>query len=154
MDKTVFSTLDVFNCRDTFAGDTPLHVAVRTGQLDLVKLLFSLRPDECKQCLLPSGIKGTKMTFKDQSQHYFKCPSLCMKPNFKGQSPFFVAVQCQNEEMLEIFAEFKYEALLQKDYLGENPLFECARNGNENIFNWFTGNNEFFKARGMQNFKG
>ena len=60
----------------------------------------------------------------------------------------------RNEEMLEIFAEFKYEALLQKDYLGENPLFECARNGNENIFNWFTGNNELFKARGMQNFKG
>jgi len=57
-------------------------------------------------------------------------------------------------QMLEIYEAYKYEALMKKDYLGENPLFECARNGNENIFNWFTGSNEFFKARGQQNFKG
>jgi len=50
--------------------------------------------------------------------------------------------------MLEIFKEYKFEALQQKDYLGENPLFVCARNSNEEIFNWFTGSNEFFKARG------
>ena len=56
--------------------------------------------------------------------------------------------------MLEIFEEYKYEALQKKDYVGENPLFVCARNGNEEIFNWFTGSNEFFKARGQQNFKG
>ena len=58
-------------------------------------------------------------------------------------------------EMLEIFGEeYKYQALEKADYLGENVLFVCAKNGNEDIFNWFTGNNEFFKARGMQNFKG
>lgn len=56
--------------------------------------------------------------------------------------------------MLELFTEYKYEALKKRDYLGENPLFTCARNGNEDIFNWFCGNNEFFKARGMQNYKG
>ena len=77
-----------------------------------------------------------------------------MQPNFKGHSPFFAAVQAQDMEMLEIFAEYKYQALSKKDYLGENPLFECARNGNEDIFNWFTGSNEFFKARCQQNFKG
>lgn len=33
-------------------------------------------------------------------------------------------------------------------------MFECARNGNEEIFNWFVGDNEFFKARGSQNYKG
>ena len=38
--------------------------------------------------------------------------------------------------------------------MGENPLFACARNGSEVIFNWFAGNNEFFQARGAQNYKG
>lgn len=59
-------------------------------------------------------------------------------------------------EMLEIFEEYKYDALDSKlkDYLGENPLFECARNGNEDIFNWFCGDNRFFMARGQQNYKG
>lgn len=38
--------------------------------------------------------------------------------------------------------------------MGENPLFACARNGNEKIFNWLAGSNEFFKARGSQNYKG
>lgn len=33
-------------------------------------------------------------------------------------------------------------------------MFECARNGNEQIFNWFAGDNEFYKARGQQNYKG
>lgn len=56
--------------------------------------------------------------------------------------------------MLQLFEEYKYVALSKKDYLGENPLFECARNGNEDIFEWFCGNNEFFKARGQQNYKG
>lgn len=53
-------------------------------------------------------------------------------------------------QMLEIFEEYKYDALDRKlnDYLGENPLFECARNGNEDIFNWFCGDNRFFMARG------
>ena len=51
-------------------------------------------------------------------------------------------------KMLEIFADYKNEALAKQDYLGENVLFVCARNGNEDIFEWFTGSNEFFKARG------
>ena len=119
-----FPNLDLFSCRDTMEGDTPLHAAVRAGNLDLTRKLFEMRPEKC------------------------------MQPNFKGHFPLFIAVQCQNLEMLEIFAEYKYEALSKRDYLGENPLFECARNGNEDIFNWFCGNNEFFKARGTQNYKG
>ena len=42
----------------------------------------------------------------------------------------------------------------EKDALGENLLFSCARNGNEAIFRWFMGSNEYYKARGTQNFKG
>lgn len=43
---------------------------------------------------------------------------------------------------------------MQRDALGENLLFSCARNGNEEIFRWFMGSNEYYQARGMQNYKG
>jgi ankyrin repeat protein len=76
-------------------------------------------------------------------------------PNFLGQTPFQFAVIAQDFKVLkELFADFKLQALAQRDYLGENCLFECARNGNEAIFNWFMGTNDFFKARGTQNYKG
>ena len=38
--------------------------------------------------------------------------------------------------------------------LGENCLFACARNGNEQLFRWFMGTNDYFKARGTQNYLG
>lgn len=118
MNAETFPNLDIFTCRDTLDGDSPFHLASRQGMHSLAEKLFKMR---------------------DRS---------CLQPNFKGHSPLTCAVQAQDMQMLEIFAEFKYEALSKKDYLGENPLFECARNGNEDIFNWFTGSNEFFKARG------
>jgi len=58
----MFPNLDIFNCRDTFEGDTPLHVASRTGQHDLAKKLYEMRPEKCLQ------------------------------PNFKGQNPLSAAV--------------------------------------------------------------
>ena len=36
MDAEKFPNLDLFGCRDTMEGDTPLHVAVRVGNVDLV----------------------------------------------------------------------------------------------------------------------
>lgn len=60
----------------------------------------------------------------------------------------------QDFETLLIFNDFKLEALAIQDALGENVLFSCARNGNEQIFRWFMGTNEYYKARGVQNFKG
>lgn len=41
-----------------------------------------------------------------------------------------------------------------QDYLGENMLFVCAREGDVEIFNWFGGSNNFYRARGQQNYKG
>lgn len=41
-----------------------------------------------------------------------------------------------------------------KDALGENPLFCAAREGDADIFKWFSGHIDFFKARGDQNYKG
>lgn len=84
-------------------------------------------------------------------------PERCLLPNFAGKNAVFLATQLQDMELLEIFKEFKHQALSMRDREGENPLFECARNGNEAIFNWFAGespSNEFYRARGLQNNKG
>ena len=66
LDQETFPNVDIFNCRDTFCGDTPLHIAARTGQHELAQKLFAMRPEKCLQ------------------------------PNFMGQSPLFVAVQAQD----------------------------------------------------------
>lgn len=78
-----------------------------------------------------------------------------MVQNHDGKSSFFLAVEKENWEIItDIFAEFKLDAVTQRDALGENLLFVCARNGNEKIFKYFMGSNEYFIARGQQNYKG
>jgi len=59
-----------------------------------------------------------------------------------------------NIELLEILSLMKNESLYIKNCDGENPLFLAARLGNADIFNWFTGKIDYFKARGEQNYKG
>jgi len=41
-----------------------------------------------------------------------------------------------------------------KDNRGENPLFVGARSNNSQIFKWFYGHNDYFRARGDQNYQG
>lgn len=77
-----------------------------------------------------------------------------MIPNFEGRSPFFLACQRQNLKLLSIFEGWKSRAVTVQDYLGENMLFVCARKGDVEMLNWFTGSNNFFLARGQQNYKG
>lgn len=113
-----------FFAKDSINGDTALHAACRNRNLEVAKKLFAIKPEKC------------------------------LATNFKGQTPVFVATQVQDMQLLTLFDEFKHQALGMKDWLGENPLFECARNGNEKIFEFFTGDNEFYKARGVQNHKG
>jgi len=57
-------------------------------------------------------------------------------------------------QFLQILSPMKVEALYIKNADGENPLFFAARLGNLDIFNWFAGKIDFFKARGEQNYKG
>jgi ankyrin repeat protein len=77
-----------------------------------------------------------------------------MHPNYQGRSPFFVACQRRNLDILRIFEEWKTQAIMVQDFLGENMLFVCAREGDVEIFNWFGGSNNFYRARGQQNYKG
>ena len=37
---------------------------------------------------------------------------------------------------MKVFSEWKYRAMTVPDYLGENMLFVCARNGDLDIYNW------------------
>jgi len=108
------------SAKDTFEGNTPMHITVKNGDLELTKLLFNFNPE------------------------------LCMVPNFKGQTPFNEAVNMKDFDLLKnVFADFKQKALQMRDRLGENVLFECARReGYEDIYNWFMGTNDFYKARG------
>jgi len=80
--------------------------------------------------------------------------SKCLVQNYRGQTPILLATIAEDKRILDLFEEHKYAALMIRDRLGENPLFTCARNGNEAIFNWYSGDNEFFKARGHQNYLG
>jgi ankyrin repeat protein len=43
---------------------------------------------------------------------------------------------------------------LLKDCNGDTPLSLSAREGNPEIFSWFTGHLDYFKARGDYNYKG
>jgi ankyrin repeat protein len=74
-----------FFAKDTLVGDTALHVACRNQNLELATKIFAIRPEKC------------------------------LAPNFKGQSPFFIATQVQNMELLELFKDFKYQSLSCKD---------------------------------------
>lgn len=50
--------------------------------------------------------------------------------------------------------EFKIESLSIKNTEGENPLFLACKVGDRDIFEWFSGKIDFFKARGDRNYKG
>lgn len=114
------------NAKDTVNGDSVLHVACRNGHVDLAKRLLDLREERALQ------------------------------QNFRGETPVLTATQVHGlyPEVLPIFEKYKFQALQKKDEHGENPLFECARTGDEAAFNWFCGDNEFYRARGQQNYKG
>lgn len=106
-------------------GNTALHYAVLNKYFEMVEYLHKIDPEQC------------------------------LVKNHAGKSPFFLAVETEQLKIVvDIFGDYKLQALEQRDALGENMLFSCARNGNEQVFRHFMGSNEYYKARGMQNYKG
>jgi hypothetical protein len=77
-----------------------------------------------------------------------------MVPNYLGRSPFFIGTIKKNLDLLKVFEDWRQKAIVVQDYIGENMLFVCAREGEVEIFNWFAGTNQFYIARGQQNYKG
>jgi len=109
---------------DSKEGNTLLHYAALRGNLALAQRISDVRPQ------------------------------MCLLPNYSGQTPFHLATASKNLQILKLFEPFKAEALKVKDIHGENALFVAAREGDAEIFKWFSGSIDFFKARGEQNYEG
>jgi ankyrin repeat protein len=54
-------------------GNTPLHFACKSRNIELCRKLYEIKPEKC------------------------------LAPNFKGRTPFFIATQVQEFEILELF---------------------------------------------------
>ncbi len=87
------------------------------------------------------NIEAAEILMKVNSQ-------LALSQNFAGETPFHIAISTINMQFLQTLSPMKIEALYVKNADGENPLFFAARLGNLDIFNWFAGKIDFFKARG------
>ena len=72
--------MDLF-CKDTYNGDTPMHVAVKNKNYDLVRKIFELKPEHC------------------------------LTRNYDGENAIFIATRMQDMEMLDIFEDFKFQSL-------------------------------------------
>ena len=119
-----FKDMIDFRSSDTLFGNTPLHMACLQEDLETASAIFEVDSD------------------------------LCMQPNYQGRSPFYLACEKRNLLLLQVFEKMKSQAVVVKDYLGENMLFVCARQGDVEVMNWFSGSNNFFRARGQSNYKG
>lgn len=123
-----------------------MYWAVLHNNFDLTKRLLTAKCD----VMVDVKDEAANATRMQQARR-----DMVFQANYEGQTPFKMAVRTSNMKMLqELFAEFKVESLSMRDCKGENVLFECARNSAEEIYNWFMGSNEFFKARGSQNYEG
>lgn len=81
-------------------------------------------------------------------------PDLAISQNYEGNTPIHLAIESRSMEVLNELEAFKVESLSIKNTEGENPLFLACKVGDKDIFEWFTGKVDFFKARGDRNYKG
>lgn len=95
-------------------GKSPLFLAIEHSRLEMFKSLFlqfrELIDFRSKDTLhgntsmhmacMQENIKFTKKIFEHE-------PELCMVPNYEGRSPFFVAAQKKNLELLKVFGEWR-----------------------------------------------
>jgi hypothetical protein len=85
-------------------------------------------------------------------------PELCLLQDYYGYSSFYTACKLlETLEYVELFKDFRAEAMLQQDYRGFNVLHECAKINNVQTFMWLyrqSTTNDFFRARGTQTYEG
>jgi ankyrin repeat protein len=110
--------------KESRVGNTAMHLACKKGDVDSAKKLFLMNQ------------------------------KLCLVMNYEGNTPFHLAVQAKSVAVLDIFIDYKVQSLSLKNANGENPLFIAARVGDFDVFNWFSGQIDFFKARGERNYLG
>jgi ankyrin repeat protein len=157
VDKLIEKDENNLNLRD-MDGKTPLILAIEHERVEIADLLFKKGADVSKR-ESKMGNNALHISAKMGNFHAAKNimetnPSLALIRNFDSATPFHLAVDSRSKEVLVEMEEYKIESLGMKNIDGENPLFVACKVGDKDIFEWFSGKIDFFKARGDRNYKG
>ena len=82
------------------------------------------------------------------------CPEAAVMQNFKGETPFHIAITYCFFEILDALKPKISEAIIKKDQSGENPLFLAIRSGDNQYFNYFKDDPNYTSARSIRNSHG
>lgn len=139
-------------------GKTPFMLAIEHERVEIANFLFKQGADITKR---ESRFGNTALHIAARMGNFHAAKDimtsnsgLALSQNFDGASPFHTAVESRSIEVLNEMEEFKIESLSIKTIEGENPLFLACKVGDKDIFEWFSGKIDFFKARGDRNYKG
>mmetsp|Transcript_24832 Transcript_24832/g.24603 ORF Transcript_24832/g.24603 Transcript_24832/m.24603 type:complete len:388 (+) Transcript_24832:140-1303(+) len=145
------------NLRD-MEGKTPYMLSIEHERVEIADLLFKkgalVALTESKQGNTALHIAAKMGNFHAAKNIMEAEPQLALSTNFESQSPFHVAVESRSMEVLQEMEKYKIGSLQIKNTDGENPLFVACKVGDKDIFEWFGGKIDFFKARGDRNYKG
>lgn len=139
-------------------GKTPFMLAIEHERVEIANYLFNQGADVSKKeskfgntALHIAARMGNFHAAKDIMQ---KDPELALNQNYESSTPFHVAIESRSMEVLKELEAYKIQSLTFKNTEGENPLFLASKVGDKDIFEWFSGKVDFFKARGDRNYKG
>lgn len=139
-------------------GKTPLMLAIEHERQNIIEHLLNSGVDvtkrDSRQGNTALHMSCKKADFETSQKIFSRDNKLCLVRNFDGCTPIHIAAQSKSLQILQLFDAYKFESLSLKNKEGENPLFIAARGGDASIFKWFTGQIDFFKARGERNYKG
>lgn len=139
-------------------GKTPYMLSIEHERVDIADLLFKNGADVTKKDS-KMGNNALHVAARMGNFHAAKSiieteKSLALSLNYEANSPFHIAIESRSMEVLQELEEFKIESLSLKNTSGENPLFVACKIGDKDIFEWFSGKIDFFKARGDRNYQG
>lgn len=139
-------------------GKTPFMLSIEHERVEIADLLFKLGAD-VKKRESKTGNTALHIAARAGNFHAAKNimeaePSLALSQNYEAASPFHVAIESRSMEVLRELEQYKIESLTIKNTEGENPLFLAGKVADKDIFEWFSGKIDFFKARGDRNYKG
>jgi ankyrin repeat protein len=145
------------NMRD-MEGKTPYMLSIEHERVEIADLIFKkgakVRQRESKMGNTALHIAAKMGNFHAAKDIIIADPDLALFKNFESQSPFHTAVESRSLEVLQELEEYKIASLTIKNTDGDNPLFTASKVGDKDIFEWFGGKIDFFKARGDRNYKG
>ena len=139
-------------------GKTPLMLAVEHDRGEIFELLFSRGADvakkDSKQGNNVMHLACRKGNAAAVARVFAVREEMCLQQNFHGETAFHVAASSGSLECLQAMDKYKVRSLAVRNVEGENPLFTATRAGNREVFRWFQGQLDFFKARGERNYRG